>query len=448
MMGSLVRWSCGVNRPSLTSASIVVSLALTLGAAAPAAAAPTADFTISPTPVIAGEVATLTSTSTTTAGQQIVSTEWDFNSDGTFDANGVTVTHTFPTAGPANVTLRVTDSAQETLTSMRQVTVVGPPPPVADFTVAPAVPVAGSTATFTSTSSAGQGASITSVQWDFENDGTIEATGAVANHVFATGGAHFVRVHVVDSRNLSADAIRQVTVNAPPIAAFTAFPTVPVVGDEVSLTSYSSDAEGALAAQQWDLDADGDFDDASGAVVTGMFTSPGDHTLRLRVRDNQGATATVSKTITVLAPPRNDPPPKKDDPPPTKSDGTPPASAPAFVALVSPFPIVRLVGAVVKGGARIKMLAVRAPAGSRVYVNCRGAGCPARRYTKVVGASPVRFRALERFLPKGSVIEILVRKGNQIGKYTSFLIRRNRVPKRVDGCLPPYASRAMKCPAD
>jgi PKD repeat protein len=525
-----------VNRPSLTYASIGVSLGLALVAAAPAAAAPTADFTVSPSTVVAGEVATLTSTSSTTAGQQIVSTEWDFDSDGTFDATGVTVTHTFA-AGTHNVTLRVTDDAQETLTMIKAVTAVAPPPPTADFTVAPVPPVAGSTATFTSTSSAKLGASIALTQWDFDNDGTIDATGAAVGHVFATGGPHsvrlhvvdsrnlssdvvrqvtvdppppptadftvapvppvagssatftstssaapgasialtqwdfdndgtidatgaavgyvfasggihFVRLHVVDSRNLSSDVVRQVTVNAPPIAAFTAFPTTPTVGDEVSLTSYSSDAEGALAAQQWDLDADGDYDDASGAVVTGMFTSPGAHVLSLRVRDNQGATSTVSKTVTVLAPPRTGSPLVKDDPPPKKSDDTPPASAPPFVALVSPFPIVRLVGAVVNGGARIKRLTVRAPAGSRVYVTCRGRKCPARRLTKVAGAAPVRFRALERFLPNGSVIEVLVRKGDQIGKYTSFLIRRHRVPKRVDGCLPPYASRAVKCPGD
>jgi hypothetical protein len=176
-----------------------------------------------------------------------------------------------------------------------------------------------------------------------------------------------------------------------------------------------------------------------------MFTTAGDHTVSLRVTDGQGATSTFSRTITALAPKKGEAPVlPKSDAPSSKNDSA--DDVPPFVALVSPFPVVRLVGAVVKGGARIRMLSVRAPKGSKVYVNCRGARCPARRLVKAVGKAPVRFRSLERFLPAGSVLEILVRRGDQIGKYTSFRIRRNRVPKRSDGCLPPYLSRATKCP--
>ena len=54
------------------------------------------------------------------------------------------------------------------------------------------------------------------------------------------------------------------------------------------LSSYSSDPDGPLEAQVWDLDGDGAFDDASGARVVGAFTTPGPHTVSLRVRDADG----------------------------------------------------------------------------------------------------------------------------------------------------------------
>ena len=40
----------------------------------------------------------------------IVSYAWDFESDGTVNAYGVSVTHVFPDAGTYSVTLTVTDS--------------------------------------------------------------------------------------------------------------------------------------------------------------------------------------------------------------------------------------------------------------------------------------------------------------------------------------------------
>src|SRR4030095_1994163 len=127
-----------------------------------------------------------------------------------------------------------------------------PPPtlPVADFTTAPQLPLAGAPASFTSTASTVATASIASVQWDFENDGQFDASGSKVDHVFVAPGAYTVRVRVVDTRNLSGEITRLVSVIAPPTAAFTAFPTSPLVWEEVTMTSYSSDAEGALADQR------------------------------------------------------------------------------------------------------------------------------------------------------------------------------------------------------
>jgi hypothetical protein len=115
--------------------------------------------------------------------------------------------------------------------------------------------------------------------------------------------------------------------------------------------------------------------------------------------------------------------------------------------MLSPFPIVRLVGSVTDVGTQIDLLTVRAPKGARATIRCRGRGCPvSRRAKKVVGRAPVRFDAFKRALPAGVVLEVLVDRGGSIGKFTRFKLRQNRRPQRADGCLWPHTTRMAPCP--
>jgi PKD repeat protein len=419
----------GFSRVGLVSGWL--ALALMLGAT-PAAGAPTPDFDVS-SPVVAGAPATFTSKSVPTGNLEITATDWSFG-DGT-GGSGTVIQHIFPSPGTYLVTLTATDMSGSASVS-RQVTVLSPP--VASFIFTPDPPVAGRPTTFASTATPVPGQSIASLEWDFNQDGVFDASGGTATHVFPSGGEHVVRLHVGDSSGVSAELIRRIRVNAPPAVSFTVAPGEPLVGQQVSLTSTSKDAEGPLTEHAWDLDADGNFDDASGSTVSGMFMSAGRHSIALRVTDSDGTSSTLTRAITVRAP----------DPPRTAgSEGRPPGAAPGpFLTLMAPFPIVRLAGEVVRNGARIRTLSVRAPSGARVMIRCRGSACPAARVQRRVVRRPVRFRALERFLPAGSVLEVLVRRGDQIGKYTHFRIRRGRVPRRTDGCLPPNSTRGVRCP--
>jgi PKD repeat protein len=414
----------------------LLALVLTLAAAAPAAASeaqPTANFTV-PSPVVAGAPATFTSTSEPTPQHEITASEWSFG-DATPGASGATVEHTFASPGTMTVTLKVTDGTGDASVS-KQVTVL--PPPVASFIYTPVPPVAGRPASFASTASAVPGYSITSISWDFDADGFFEAGGANVQHTFASGGRHVVRLRVSDSSGVSAELVQPIAVNAPPDVSFAFSPSEPQAGQQVTLTSTSEDTEGPLVEQAWDLDGDGDFNDASGASVRGMFTSAGRHSVALRVTDADGASSTQVRVITVRVP----------DSPGTVAGNAPGATPPGpFLRLMTPFPVVRLAGEVVRNGARIQMLSVRAPAGAQVVVRCSGARCPDRQLTKLSGRRPVRFGKLERFLPAGTSLAVLVRRAGQIGKYTRFQIRNGRVPKRTDGCLFPGTSAGARCPA-
>ncbi len=410
----------------------LLTLVLTLAAAAPSAAQPSADFTV-PSLVVAGVPVSFSSTSVPSEGDTISTTVWSF-ADGT--AAGQTVEHTFGSPGIATVTLTVTDGTGPAEIS-KPVTVL--PPPVASFIFTPVPPVAGRPASFASTASAVPGYSISSFDWDFDANGLFDASGENVQHTFPSGGEHVVRLRVLDGSGVSAELTRRIRVNAPPGVSFTVSPGEVVAGEQVTLVSTSEDAEGPLVEQAWDLDGDGDFDDASGSSVSGMFTSAGRHSVALRVTDADGASSTRARAITVRAPDR-----------PSTGTGAGPDVTPQapFMKLMTPFPVVRLAGEVVRNGARVQTLSVRAPAGAQVVVRCRGARCPDDRLTKLSARKPVRFRSLERFLPAGTSLSVLVRRGDQIGKYTRFQIRRGRVPKRTDGCLYPRAAAGVRCPAD
>jgi hypothetical protein len=114
--------------------------------------------------------------------------------------------------------------------------------------------------------------------------------------------------------------------------------------------------------------------------------------------------------------------------------------------MMSPFPMVRLAGSVTQAGTHIQLLQVWAPKGARALIRCRGQGCPVKRVGKTVRGRPLRVPAVERLVPAGVVLEVLVRRGASIGKFTRFRFRHYRRPLRRDGCLWPGTTRMAPCP--
>src|SRR5204863_4484720 len=125
-------------------------------------------------------------------------------------------------------------------------------------------------------------------------------TGVSASKAFAKPGTYTVGLKVTDDRNGAAKVSHTVTVaNRSPVAAFSSAPASPKTGDTITFTSGSSDPDGTIASQAWDLDNDGQFDDGTGLSATKAFAKPGTYTVGLKVTDDSGASTTVSHTVTV-----------------------------------------------------------------------------------------------------------------------------------------------------
>ena len=94
--------------------------------------------------------------------------------------------------------------------------------------------------------------------------------------------------------------ISYTSTNQPPQAVATATPTTGSAPLTVTFDgSTSSDPEGTTLSYAWDLDGDGAYDDAAGAVATFTYTGSGTRTATLRVTDAGGASDTDTVTINV-----------------------------------------------------------------------------------------------------------------------------------------------------
>src|SRR5829696_4535953 len=250
---------------------------------------PTASFNFTPASPAVNERITFTASATDPEGTALTY-RWSLDGDGLFN-DGTTrqIRRGYASPGTRNVTVEVTDASGGKVTATRAVTVVNRAP-VACFGQAPDAPLSGATVTLDSACSADPDGTIASRAWDLDDDGAYDdGTGATASRSWPAPGSYIVRLRVVDKFGGTNTVSHTIGVgNRSPAAGFTVSPSRPVAGSAVTLTSTATDPDGTIATQSWDLDNDGQFDDATGATATWRPATAGALTVGLRVADNSG----------------------------------------------------------------------------------------------------------------------------------------------------------------
>ena len=170
---------------------------------------PSAAFTVSPSDPVAGQEVNVNAVLSKAApGRRIVGFEWDFG-DGTTES-GETASHVYDLPGNYVITLRVTDDLGRTGAAAEEITVASSGP-TASFTVTPNSPAVGVSATFNASgSTALQGRTITSYQWDF-GDGTT-GTNVTTSKIYTVAGTYTVTLLVTDSAGQTGTVSRTVTI--------------------------------------------------------------------------------------------------------------------------------------------------------------------------------------------------------------------------------------------
>lgn len=174
--------------------------------------------------------------------------------------------------------------------------------PTARFSYSPSDPVAGDPVDFDGSASSDPDESIASYEWDFDDDGEFEATGATVSHAFDAGGDYPVTLLAVDGDGVGDMTTKTVSVSASndgPTASFSYSPSDPGVGESVTFDgTESGDPDGSIVSYEWDFDGDGRTD-ATGATVNHSFGSAGNRSVTLRVTDDDGATDSTTRTVSV-----------------------------------------------------------------------------------------------------------------------------------------------------
>jgi formylglycine-generating enzyme required for sulfatase activity/PKD repeat protein len=238
---------------------------------------------------------------------RIVSYEWDWESNGSFDTKEAspTIEHTFSTSGSQRVTLRVTDDQGATRSVTQTVDVGERQAPQALFIFSPTQPSVVDAVQLTDQSSDPDG-QVVSWTWEF-GDGTT-STDRNPTHTYSRKGTFTVKLTVTDNDGLTGSKSQSLTVvNLPPDASSTFEPQTPVVGQSVRFDgSASTDRDGTVSSYAWDFNGDGKTD-ATGVEATWTFVEAKTYTVTLSVVDSDGATGTAEQDVVVSAAPSGPP---------------------------------------------------------------------------------------------------------------------------------------------
>jgi PKD repeat protein len=187
-------------------------------------------------------------------------------------------------------------------------------PPQASFFYTPTDAYVDVTITFDASSSSaeGYGDTIVSYEWDFNDPlgpNPPLQTQPTYNHIFKQVGTYIVMLNVTDSEGLWCITAKPVTIRPPitPKANFTWSPPVPGVNRQVSFDSSGTELGwngtdySPIVRHIWDF-GDGNIttvNGSGGVVISHIYTTDGNFTVKLTVRDSEGLDDDVSAIVTV-----------------------------------------------------------------------------------------------------------------------------------------------------
>lgn len=149
--------------------------------------------------------------------------EWDFDGDGVYDSetgSTASASHAYSSAGTYSARVRVTDNSggavvSSAVTIYAETSTTNQAPTILSFTASPSSGTAPLAVTFSvSTDEDGY---LTYYEWDFDGNGTFDATttSSPTAYTYETAGTYSARVRVTDDFNATAASETTVTVTAP-----------------------------------------------------------------------------------------------------------------------------------------------------------------------------------------------------------------------------------------
>ena len=239
----------------------------------------------------------------------VVGYRWDFNNDGSWDTEWVTsstAAHSYPHVGTYTVKLEVKDDDDATDIDTASVSISTNKAPVAEAN-GPYSGGVNNSIKFDASGSSDPDGSIVGYRWDFTNDGSWDTNWLnqkTTTHAYLKPGTYTVKLQVKDNDEATDTDTASVSItgNSWPTARaggpYTAIINEPTTFDG----SSSSDPDGSIVGYRWDFTDDGNWDTdwLSSPTTNHSYSSTGTYTVRLGVKDNDGAVDDASTTVSVF----------------------------------------------------------------------------------------------------------------------------------------------------
>jgi PGF-CTERM protein len=228
---------------------------------------------------------------------------WDFDGDGTTDATTTapTESYTYDESGAKTVILQIADGDGQTAQTALPIAVTGGSEALSvSLDWRPTAPAVNAQVSFDVSGSTGD---IVEYRWDFDGDGTVDATTSdpATTHRYETAGERTVVLEAVTSDGQTARTEETVVVDAPAedlSAAFDWTPAEPETGQEVSFDASGS--TGPIAEYRWDVDGDNTVETATAnPAATYTYDVAGTRLVKLTVSDGDGRTASAEQMVDV-----------------------------------------------------------------------------------------------------------------------------------------------------
>ena len=234
---------------------------------------PVADFSASPTSGVAPLNVTFTDQSVGT----VTSWDWDFDDDGSTDSTAQNPSYAYNTPGTYTVTLTINGGSDvRQRTDYIHVSVSSP---TADFSASPTSGVAPLNVTFTDQSVG----TVTSWDWDFDDDGSTDSTAQNPSYAYNTPGTYTVTLTINGGSDVRQRTDYVVVSEVPPECEFDANPTSGTVPLSVQFIDLST---GPVTGRYWEF-GDGDTSIAQNPVHD--YQTGGYYTVRLTVSGPGGS---------------------------------------------------------------------------------------------------------------------------------------------------------------
>ena len=226
--------------------------------------------------------------------------DWDFDQDGTIDAEGIMVFHVFPAPGSYSIELTVTDNDGATDSVIHKITIQsGAEPPVARFQFSPSTPAQLASVQFIDTSTDSDGI-ISTWHWDFGDGATSDERNPT--HRYEREGTFTVELAVTDNDGLTDETSQTIVVEHKDLiqADFT-FHVVDEKLHKIRLDAGGSiDTMGEIVRYEWDWDGDGIYDTAvQSPEMIHRFEEDGPYQVILTIIDDQGNRASCTKEVSL-----------------------------------------------------------------------------------------------------------------------------------------------------